>query len=107
MIGAGKKNKLITIQQLAQTTTDGGEVTETPLNVATTLAAIEPLTATEQWKAKQSQATTTHTITIHYLNGITSRMRATWNGRTFNFESVINVDEANRGMVILATEVTA
>ena len=108
MIGAGRRDKRITIQQMVQATTEGGEVTETPLNIATGIwAAIKPLDARETWQAKQSQATTTHTITILYIPGITSRMRAVRGSRTFNFESVVNVDEANRELVITATEVTA
>jgi len=107
MIGTGRRNKQITLQWMVQTRTEGGEVTETPLNVATVWAAVEPLKAREAWQAKQSQATTSHKITILYHPGITSRMRATWDGRVFNFESVVNVDEANRELLIMATEVTA
>lgn len=107
MIGAGRRNKLITIEELTQTTTDGGEVTETATTLAKVWAAIEPLSARESWFAKQSQATTTHKITILYRSDVTSRMRAKWESRTFNFESVVNLDEANREMVIMATEVTA
>jgi len=107
MIGAGKRNKRITIQSLTETTTDGGEVTETASDVAEVWAAIEPLSARETWFARQSQATTTHKITMLYRPDVTSRMRATWDDRTFNFESVVNMDEANREMLITATEVTA
>ena len=107
MIGAGRKNKLITIQSLTETTTEEGEVTETPTTYATTWAAIEPLSAREQWFAKQSQATTTHKITLWYMSGITSRMQATWESRTFKFESVTNPFENDRELVIEATEVTA
>jgi SPP1 family predicted phage head-tail adaptor len=106
MIPAGRRNKLITIQELAQTTTDGGEITEAPVTVCTCWAAIDPLTAREEWLARQSQATTTHKITILYRSGITCRMRASWGGRLFHFEAVMNVAEENREMVILATEVT-
>jgi len=107
MIGAGRRDKKITIQRMVQATTDEGEITETPLNIATVWAAIEPLDAREAWQAKQSQATTTHRITTLYMIGITSRMRAVWGDRIFNFESVVNEKEANRELVIMATEVTA
>jgi len=107
MTGAGKKDKWITIQGATSITTDGGEVTETWTTFATVWGLIKPLASREAWQAKQSQATTTHTITIHYLSGVTSRMRATWGSRTFNFESVVNINEQNRELVITATEVTA
>ena len=107
MIEAGRRDKKITIQRMVSVTTEGGEVTETPLNIATVWAAVEPLEAREAWQAKQSQATTTHRITTLYVVGITSRMRAVWGNRIFNFESVVNEKEANRELVIMATEVTA
>lgn len=106
MIGAGKKNKLITIQQVTQTVTDEGEATEAWTEYKQAWAAIEPLSSREQWYAKQSQATQSHKITIWYVSGITTRMRATWDSRTFNFDSVVNPEEADRELVINATEVT-
>ena len=105
MIGAGRKNKLITIWQLREVTTDEGEVTEEPIEYASPWAAIEPLDAKELWFAQQSQATTSHKITLWFIPGITSRMQATWNGRTFKFGGVVNSREENRETVIDATEV--
>ena len=106
MIGAGRKNKLITIYELVQTTTPEGEVTEKQEEHATVWAAIEPLAAREKWAAQQSQATTTHKITTWYIKGVTSRMQAVWDDRTFQFDGVINWREENRELVIDATEVT-
>lgn len=105
MIGAGKKNKLITIQQATQTVTDEGEATEAWTTFAEAWAAIEPLSSREQWYAKQSQATQSHRITMWHISDITTRMRCTWNSRTFNFDAMVNPEEANRELVIEATEV--
>ena len=107
MIGAGKRNKLMTFQQVTETITDEGEVTETWSTLRKAWVAIEPLTAREAWVAQQSQATTTHKITALYDSGVTSRHQGTWNSRTFKFESVRNIDEGDREMEIMATEVTA
>ena len=106
MIGAGRKNKLIKILSVVNTTTNEGEVTESLSTFAEVYGAIEPLTAKEQWLAKQSQATTTHKITIWYQLNITSRMRAEWNGRVFHFNGVVCWHEENRELVIDATEQT-
>ena len=107
MIGAGRRNKRITIERLTQTTTAGGEVTETPVTVAHVWAAVEPLSSAEAWKAKQSQTEVTHKITMLYRADITAAMRAKYGSRVFNFGSVLNVDEANRELVITAIEITA
>ena len=105
MIGSGHRDRRIVIQSLTKTTTTGGEVTLTPATVATVWAAIQPLSGEEAMVAKQSQATTTHKIIILYRPDITPDMQATYDGRTFRFESVINLDEANRHLLIAATEV--
>ena len=102
---AGCRDRRIVIQSLTETTTDGGEVTLTPTTAATVWAAIRPLSTHEAMVAKQSQSTITHKIIILYRPGITPQMQATYKGRTFRFESVTNVDEANRQLVITAKEV--
>jgi SPP1 family predicted phage head-tail adaptor len=104
-MNAGSRNKHLTLQKLTESTTVGGEVTETAVDTAKVWAAIEPLSSREAWQAQQSQATTTHKITMLYMPGVTSRMQAVWAGRTFRFESVVNLDEANRELMVTATEV--
>ncbi len=104
-VAAGRRSRRIVIQSLTQATTAGGEVTETAATHAEVWAAIEPLSGREAWIAQQSQATTTHKITILYRPGITADMQALYDGRTFRFDSVVNLDEANRHLIIMATEV--
>jgi SPP1 family predicted phage head-tail adaptor len=104
MIDAAKRGKRLTIQSLAIATDENGETTQTASTVTTVWAAIEPLGAREQYYAAQVEATTTHKITILYHPDVTSRCQGVWNGRTFHFDQVINLDEANREMLILATE---
>ncbi len=104
-VGSGARSRRIVIQSLTETITEGGEVTETAATFATVWAEILPLSGREAWIAQQSQATTTHKITMIYRPGITAKMQATYNGRTFMFDSVVNLDEANRFLMITATEV--
>ena len=104
-VQAGRRDRRIVIQSPTDTTTTGGEVTQTWATFATVWAEIMPLSSREAWIAQQSQATTTHKITMIYRAGITADMRATYNSRTFNFDSVVNLDEANRYLLITATEV--
>ena len=105
MSGAGARDRKIVIQSLSQSITDGGEVTETAATFCTVWAQILPLSARESWIAQQSQATTTHKIKILYRPDITHEMQATYDGRTFKFDSVVNLDEASRHLLITATEV--
>lgn len=105
MIPAGKRRHLLTIQTAVLTNTEDGAATETWRTFARTFGFIKPVGGAERFIAGGQQATSTHTITIPYLAGITPSMRATYNGRTFSFQSVNNVDEINREIVIAATEV--
>ena len=109
MSRAGERNKLITLEQLPNdndVATDEGELEETIGFAVEVWAGIEPLTSHEQWVADNNQATTSHTIAILYRDDVTTRWRAVWNGRTFNFDSVKNLEEKNIELEILATEVT-
>lgn len=106
IVCAGRRNKLITIQKPTVTSTTGGEPVETWSTLAKVWAAVEPLNAREAFNARQVQAVTTHKIAILYRSDVTPAMRATWNSRTFKFESIINRDEADRETIIMAFEVT-
>ena len=103
----GRLNCHITIQSLDQTPTEDGAVTETPTTVCKCWASIEPLGGRELFIAREQQDTSTHCIRLHYRAGITPQMRALWNGRYFNFTSVINIGEINRELEIMAMEVIA
>lgn len=107
MISAGKLSKHIVIEYLDDDATASGETTNTPHTFAVTWASIEPLSGREAWIAKEQQSTISHKIVTRYIPGLTSRMRATYNGRVFNFESVANANEKNAEIIIMATEVVA
>jgi len=106
MSRAGKRCKLITLQKIAHTVSDEGEAIEAVDEGVQVWAGIEPLTAREQWVADNNQATTTHMIAILYRDDVTTRWRALWNNRIFNFDSVVNLEEKNIELEIRATEVT-
>ena len=104
---AGARNKKITIERLREDPQSDGGINGAPETVAIAWASIEPLSGQERMFAQQQQATTTHKLTTVYIAGIKPGMRATWNGRTFNFESVVNVGEDSRELLIMATEVVS
>jgi SPP1 family predicted phage head-tail adaptor len=66
-------------------------------------AAVEPLR--EYWTAKQTAAERAVRFRIHYTSGIIPRMRVSWNSRTFDIESVINLSEGNHEMHLMTSEV--
>ncbi len=101
----GRMRHYVAIERRDLTPTDDGATADTAVVVCRCWASIEPLSGREAWIAREQQATTTHRIRMHYRAGITPAMRAVWAGRTFEFTTVVNVDELNRELEIMATEV--
>lgn len=87
-----------------RTDTGSEEVTWTPFLYA--WASIEPLSGRELYLSRQTQATTTHKITMWYQAGIKASHRITWAERVFGIDSILNEEERNISLVIHATEVT-
>ena len=67
-------------------------------------ASLEPLRGGEALRALQLEDRVTHRITTRYRAGITAKMRIRFKSRLFNIRSVINVEEANRFLEIMAEE---
>jgi head-tail adaptor len=67
---------------------------------------IEPLSGREFWGARQAGSAVTHRIHAHWQPAplIHPGMRLVIGSRVLNFESVINVDERNQDLLIMATE---
>lgn len=103
----GAMTRRISIQSIDKTPTSTGQTSDLPVTLVSVWAKIEPLDGRELYLAKAQQDSTTHLITMPYYPGITAKMQAVWSGRTFNFTSVVNVEEADRELKIRAEEVFA
>ena len=107
---AGKRRHRITIQTagaVASGLNTGQQDWSSPTTVCRPLASIEPLNGRESWQAQQVEATVTHRLRILYRTGITPGMRALFGSRVFHFDSILNREEANEELEILATEVVS
>jgi len=67
-------------------------------------AAIWPLSAKESLDAMKLELTVTHKIRIRYRSGITAKNRIKFGTRIFNIISLINSDERNKMLDLLAIE---
>lgn len=96
----------IDIQAHTETPADDGTVARSWANVATDWrAAVIPLRGKEYFEARQVKDTTTHRIRIRYYDGLTPKHRIIHDSRTFNIETVINVDELDHEMDVMCQEV--
>jgi len=94
----------VEIQALTVTEDAIGNQVEEWTKVADVWAAVEPLQGDEKLAAAYIQAETTHKVTIRYLAGITPANRLLFDGRTLEIESVRNLEERNRELVLMCKE---
>lgn len=103
-LNAAELKHRIEFQKTTQTSDGAGGWTESWTTIATVWAKIEPVKSYERFIAMQTETYTTHKITCRYNANITTAKRALFNGRLFDVTGVINVEEDNSVLHIMATE---
>jgi len=98
---AGKLKEQIIIQQVADTITASGSVTEAWTTFATVRAQVDPLTLREYFSANHVTTGTEIKFRIRYLAGVLPKMRISWDSNLFDIQSVINVDHADRELILI------
>lgn len=101
----GKLNKRIELQRITETADSYGEPVQTWTTYATRWANVSPLKAQEMLVSSQNKATTTHIVTIRYLDGITIEDRIKLGSRYLNIDSIVNQDERGEQLILSCTEV--
>jgi len=74
------------------------------VKVAEFHAAIEPISGREFFQAQQVQSSTTHRIRCRWRPGVNSRQRIHYGARVFELQSVLNLDERDEWLEIMAVE---
>ena len=67
-------------------------------------AHVAPKTGREYDEAQKLRAETTYNVLTRYFPGITTDMRISFRDCVFNIESVLNIDERNEQLQIVAVE---
>ena len=103
---AGTLNHQVAIIGLDSSSVNArGEPTLAPTTLATVWANIRPLTGRELFTAQQRAAEVTHFITMRHPGlTVTPEMKLTYGSRTFDILSVLNLEEMNVTLQILAKE---
>ena len=104
---AGELRHKITFQTKAQASDNMGAAgSETWSDTyADEPAAIWPLKGAEAIEGMKLEHKVTHKIRIRYRSGVTADMRIEWGFQYFEIISIINPDERNIMLDILATEI--
>lgn len=96
----------VTIQTLTETADGSGGFASSWADTASVWAKITPASGYERAQGQQLEAVITHKIIIRYRAGITTKQRIKYGARYFAITSVINLDEADRFLQIMAAEST-
>ena len=101
---AGPMRCRITIEAPVETQGADGSISQAWETFAEVWASVDPLIGKEYFAQEREQATVSHKIRMRYLADITHKMRVTWGSRVFEIESVLNVGERNRELVLMCKE---
>lgn len=103
---AGRLRHVIVIEQAAETRSTTGAIVLSWSTFLTTRAAIEPIKGNEPFASAHLRGETTVSITLRYHPGITSKMRVTNDGLTYQIDSPpINPKNTDRMQVLLCSVV--
>jgi len=100
----GPLNKRVILQSKTQTADDMGGFTTVWNNAATVWAAIWPTSARELTQSMQTDMVITHRIRIRYRSSFIPSYRIKFGNRYFNIVSIINPNERNEWLDIMAKE---
>lgn len=95
----------ITFQSFSETTNENGFPVQDWTDVKTVWAMIKTLQGREYYQAATTQNENTVRFVIRYTAGINPDMRIKYKDRTFEILSIINDDELNKTLTIIAKEV--
>ena len=104
-IRAGRMRQRITLQTVTENRGVDGSITSSWADTATVWAVAEPLEGREYWAAQQVNAERTTKFRIRYRSGVVPKMRVSYDSRTFDIVSVVNVEERDRELVLMCEEV--
>jgi len=103
---SGQLNKRITWQASTKISDGMGGFDVSYTDVCTTWSAIWPISANEQIQSMQTDMIITHRIRIVYRSTFSPSWRGNFGNRYFNIVSILNPNEKNEVLDIMAKEST-
>lgn len=95
---------MVWIERPTTTQSASGEPTITWERWKQLRCQIEPLQGRERFEAQQVRPEVTHQVRMRYVDGLSTRYRISYDGRTLNIAEMINVDERNREHLLMCAE---
>ncbi len=85
---AGELDRKIVIESATETRDDYGAVVQTWATFATVWARKRDIRGSEQFTAQQVNARIAATFTVRWLDGVTEKMRISYDGQTWDIRSI-------------------
>jgi len=101
---AGRLRHLVTIEQATEAQDTTGQAVKSWGPFAQVWASVEPLKGNEFLEAQQINAETTTRIRIRKLDGITQKMRISYDSRLYNINAILHINERQREMHLMCSE---
>ncbi|HRP23615.1 phage head closure protein [Thauera sp.] len=102
---AGRMDTRVTVQRPETTRDEFGGVVEGWALIASTWAAVEPLTGRELFAAQATQTETTYRLTVRYMAGVDASCRVLLDdGRVLGITAVIDLRNQHRYVQFLCRE---
>ena len=95
----------ISLQEKTQAANAYGEPVEDWTTTKTVWGSVEPLRGNEYLSGRALSQVVDTRIRIRYYPDVSSEWRVTWNGHTYDIESVVNPRQLNKEMELMCTEV--
>ncbi len=102
---SGSLRNKINIEHAMNVKNSVGEQTKTWSIFAEVYAEAKPIRSTERFVSQRLQTEVNFQFRVRFLSGIEHDMRVVYNERIFDIDSVLNVEERNKELIILASEV--
>lgn len=100
----GKLNQRITFQKQVDTIDEIGQTVKTWVDFKTTWANVNPTVGKTYYEAKTLNTNMTYKINLRFRNDIDKNMRIKFKDRILDINDIINVNENNIELVIMAVE---
>ncbi len=100
----GKMRQRIEFKRLVLVSDEIGGSTSTYETYHVTWSEIKPASSSQVWQAQQLSLRVSHSIKCRFFTGIKISDRIEYNGRSFEVQEIINVEERDRFYQIVANE---
>ena len=101
---SGKLRHSVLFEQKIQAPDGGGGFTYTTSQVATIRAYLKPVSTNERIFAGKIESDISHRVYIRYRTDLNPAMRINYGGRLFQIKGIMNIEEQNKWLEIIAVE---